>query len=94
MRQALVVKKALLGRFAMIAGQKVTICLVTTRRGRDSIAKHWRSCRVVVQEADLTEIILAENVQREPMHPANEFEARRELIEKGNPWLTWRRASV
>ena len=37
----------------------------------------------MVNEADLTEISLAENVQREPMHPADEFEAFRQLIEKG-----------
>jgi ParB family chromosome partitioning protein len=34
-------------------------------------------------EADATEIGLAEIVQREPMHPADEFEAFRTLVDEG-----------
>jgi hypothetical protein len=40
--------------------------------------------RVLPKEADLTEISLAENVQHETMHPADEFEAFRSLVDNGH----------
>jgi ParB family transcriptional regulator, chromosome partitioning protein len=40
---------------------------------------------VIDDEADAAEISLAENVQREAMHPADEFDALRALIEGGMP---------
>jgi ParB family transcriptional regulator, chromosome partitioning protein len=42
-------------------------------------------CHVIEDEADGAEIGLAENVQREAMHPADEFDALRALIEGGMP---------
>ena len=42
-------------------------------------------CQVVADDADATEISLAENAVREDMHPADEFEAFRDLIDKGMP---------
>jgi hypothetical protein len=40
-------------------------------------------CHVIDDETDAAEISLAENVQREAMHPADEFDALRALIEGG-----------
>lgn len=40
-------------------------------------------CRVLTNHADVTEISLAENVQRTPCHPADEFEAFRKLVANG-----------
>jgi ParB family transcriptional regulator, chromosome partitioning protein len=42
-------------------------------------------CSVIGDDADATEISLAENVQREQMHPADEFDAFKALIESGTP---------
>jgi ParB family transcriptional regulator, chromosome partitioning protein len=42
-------------------------------------------CHVITNDVDATEISLAENVQREPMHPADEFEAFKALIDRGTP---------
>jgi ParB family chromosome partitioning protein len=42
-------------------------------------------CQVVADDADVTEISLAENAVRENMHPADEFEAFRDLSDKGMP---------
>ena len=40
-------------------------------------------CRLILNGADLTELSLAENVQREAMHPADEFLAFQKLIANG-----------
>ena len=40
-------------------------------------------CRVLAGSADATEISLTENVVRAPMHPADQFEAFRGLIDAG-----------
>ena len=42
-------------------------------------------CQVIDGAADAAEISLAENVMREAMHPADEFEAFRDLADKGLP---------
>ena len=81
--QSLVVKKAPRGKFAVIAGKRRLQALSQLVEAGTLSPRIEVPCRVVVHEADLTEISLAENVQREPMHPADEFEAFRQLIEKG-----------
>ena len=40
-------------------------------------------CRLVTKKTDLTEVGLTENVMRDPMHPADEFEAFQVLIANG-----------
>jgi ParB family chromosome partitioning protein len=42
-------------------------------------------CQVLDAETDATEISLAKNVMRENMHPADQFEAFRDLVDKGLP---------
>ena len=41
-------------------------------------------CRIVPGSADSVEISLTENVVRAPMHPADQFEAFRALVDDGN----------
>jgi ParB family chromosome partitioning protein len=81
--QSLVVRKAPRGKFAVIAGKRRLQALSQLVEAGTLSPRIEVPCRVVVHEADLTEISLTENVQREPMHPADEFEAFRQLIEKG-----------
>lgn len=42
-------------------------------------------CKIAEDEIDATELSLAENVVRDDMHPADQFEAFRLLIDKGAP---------
>ncbi len=81
--QSLVVKKTARGKFAVIAGQRRYHAL-SLLVGRDTIPADMPiACHVLDKEADATEIGLAENTVRVPMHPADQFEAFRELIDKG-----------
>jgi ParB family transcriptional regulator, chromosome partitioning protein len=41
------------------------------------------SCKLLSKDSDAAEISLAENVVRVPMHPADQFEAFRALIDNG-----------
>src|SRR3984957_16929996 len=81
--QSLVVRKAKRGKFAVIAGQRRHRALSLLAGDARIPADLLVDCHVVADEADATEIGLAENVMRAPMHPADQFEAFRDLIDKG-----------
>lgn len=81
--QSLVVRKAARGKFAVIAGQRRLLALSMLAAGDKIPADLPIPCHVVDGEADATEIGLAENTVRVAMHPADQFEAFRELIDKG-----------
>lgn len=73
--QSLVVRKSKKGKFAVVAGG---------RRLADAgkiEADYTVPCHVLDDSADAAEISLAENAVREPMHPADEFEAFRALVD-------------
>jgi ParB family transcriptional regulator, chromosome partitioning protein len=79
----LLVRKAAKGRFAVIAGQRRYLAL---RRLADAgnIGKTATvSCHLRQDGEDDSELSLAENVVRIAMHPADQFAAWRDLIEKG-----------
>ncbi len=81
--QSLVVRKAARGKYAIIAGRRRYRALSKLAE-RGTIAHDSPvPCRIVPGSSDATEIGLTENVQREPMHPADQFEAYRELVDKG-----------
>ena len=80
---SLTVRKSARGKFAVIAGQRRYLAL-SLLAGRDQLpADHPVLCQVKERDADATEIGLAENVVRLAMHPADQFEAFRDLIDKG-----------
>src|ERR1700704_6610703 len=82
--QSLVVRKTSRGKFAVIAGQRPAHGAVLAGREKGSIAADMPvACNVFPKEADAAEISLAENVVRMPMHPADQFEAFRALIDNG-----------
>jgi ParB family chromosome partitioning protein len=81
--QSLVVRKAPRGKFSVIAGKRRLQGLSQLVDAGTVKPTFPVPCRIVVHDADLTEISLAENVQREPMHPADEFEAFQQLIANG-----------
>jgi ParB family transcriptional regulator, chromosome partitioning protein len=79
----LLVRKAAKGKFAIIAGQRRYLAL---RRLADAgnIGKTAAvSCHLREDGQDDSELSLAENVVRIAMHPADQFAAWRDLIEKG-----------
>jgi ParB family chromosome partitioning protein len=82
--QSLVVKKTSRGKFAVIAGQRRLIAL-SELAGDGAIPGDTPvPCSVMPGTADATEIGLTENVVRAPMHPADQFEAFRDLVDAGS----------
>jgi ParB family chromosome partitioning protein len=82
--QSLVVRKDAKG-YAVVAGNRRLAALKALAKAGVIPASHPVPCRVIGTEANTTELSLAENVMREAMHPADEFEAFRDLIDKGKP---------
>lgn len=81
--QSLVVREGKRGKYQVIAGQRRYLALQTLAKN-GTIAKDYPvACIVATDTIDATELSLAENVVRAPMHPADQFEAFRSLIDDG-----------
>jgi ParB family chromosome partitioning protein len=83
--QSLVVRKDKKGKFAVVAGGRRLLALQQLAASGSIDADYAVPCQAIASDADATEISLAENAIREQMHPADQFEAFRDLIHKGNP---------
>jgi ParB family chromosome partitioning protein len=82
--QSLVVRKD--GKkFAVVAGSRRLAALASLLKAGKISAEFEVPCQVIENGADATEISLAENTVRENMHPADECDAYRDLIDKGAP---------
>lgn len=81
--QSLVVRKAKRGKYAVIAGQRRLMALNALAASGRIDAGTTVPCTVLNGEAGALEISLAENLIRAPMHPADQFEAFREIIAQG-----------
>ena len=81
--QSLVVRKAKKGKFAVVAGGRRLSALRLLADAGKIEADYAVPCHVLDSGIDATEISLAENSVREPMHPADEFEAFRALVDNG-----------
>lgn len=82
--QNLVVRKAPKGRYLVTAGGRRLAALTLLAEQGKIATDH--SVNVMVKEAgDATELSLTENVMREPMHPADQFEAFKALADEGKP---------
>ena len=53
------------------------------RRKADIRPDYRVPCKIAEDEVDAAELSLAENVMRDDMHPADRFEAFRDLVDKG-----------
>lgn len=82
--QSLVVRKTNRGKYAVIAGRRRFLALSALAEGGTIAADAPVPCRVLPGSVDATEISLTENVVRAPMHPADQFEAFRDLIDAGS----------
>ena len=83
--QSLVVRKGKRGTYAVVAGGRRLAALNSLAESGQIATDHAVSCSVIADDADATEISLAENAIREQMHPADQFEAFRDLVDKGVP---------
>lgn len=82
--QSLVVRKTNRGKYAVVAGGRRYLALAELAQEGAITADEPVPCQVISRSADATEISLTENVVRAPMHPADQFEAYRDLIEAGS----------
>lgn len=79
----LLIRKDQRGKFAVIAGQRRLLALQSLA-ARDRLdADAAIECRIADDNLSPVELSLAENVVRAAMHPADEFEAFRDLVQAG-----------
>jgi ParB family chromosome partitioning protein len=81
--QAPIVRKIKGGKYAVVAGQRRLLALKLLAEKGTIAAEMSIPCQLVAAEADAGEISLAENVVRVAMHPADQFEAFRDLVDRG-----------
>lgn len=81
--QSLVVQPAKRGKYRVVAGQRRLLAL--NKLVADGILPkdHPVACLLTADTAYATELSLAENVVRAPMHPADQYEAFAKLIDDG-----------
>ena len=82
--QSLVIRKPSKTKYHVIAGKRRLLALAQLAKEGIIAADFPVPCRVLPKDYDQTEVSLAENVHHETMHPADEFEAFRALIENGH----------
>lgn len=82
--QSLVVRKSTRGKYAIVAGQRRYRALTALAKGGDIESDTPIPCHILAASADPTEISLTENAVRVQMHPADQFEAFRDLIDAGS----------
>lgn len=81
--QSLVVRKAPRGKYAVVAGGRRLAALKSLAKAKTIATDMPVACRVVDSDINAGELSLAENVVRLAMHPADQFEAFRKLIDDG-----------
>lgn len=72
-------------KYAVLAGGQRLKALMQLAKQGDIRADYHVPCKIADGDLDATELSLAENVMRDDMHPADKFEAFRDLVEKGHP---------
>lgn len=81
--QSLVVRKGKRGKYEIVAGQRRFLALTALAKNGAITKDHPVPCMLTDDGIDASELSLAENVVRAPMHPADQFEAFRTLIDGG-----------
>ena len=83
LQQNLIVRKEG-AKYAVVAGgQRLKALLQLAKEG--VIARSYLvSCKIANGDMEATELSLVENVMRDDMHPADQFEAFRDLVDKGH----------
>ena len=81
--QPLIIRKEKRGRYAVVAGQRRLMALALLASQERVAVDMPVTCVVTPARADAGEVSLAENVVRMAMHPADQFEAFRDLVDRG-----------
>lgn len=81
--QPLVVKASDEGGFAVIAGRRRFLAMQRLVKDGKFKEDALIACTIVENSVNSTEISLVENIMQLPMHPADRFEAFRDLADKG-----------
>jgi ParB family transcriptional regulator, chromosome partitioning protein len=81
--QSPIVRKIKGGKYAVVAGQRRLLALKLLAEKQTIAHDMDVLCQLVAPKADAGEISLAENVVRVAMHPADQFEAFRDLVDRG-----------
>jgi len=81
--QSLAVRKTKGGKYEVIAGRRRYLALKCLADSKVIAKNQAVSCTIVNAQMQATELSLAENVIRAPMHPADQFEAFRDIIDAG-----------
>lgn len=81
--QSLVVRKSKRGKYGIVAGQRRFLALQALAKDGVIEKDCQIPCMLAVGAIDPAELSLAENVVRAPMHPADQFEAFKVLIDDG-----------
>lgn len=81
--QSLVVREAKRGKYEIIAGQRRYLALKSLAKDGAIAKDHPVACMLANDTVEASELSLAENVVRAPMHPADQFEAFRTVIDAG-----------
>jgi ParB family chromosome partitioning protein len=80
--QNLQVRPAANGTFEVVAGRHAALKLLAKKK---ALAKDAPvACNVLAKDEDAAEISLAENEMRQAMHPADQFEAFKALVDSGH----------
>lgn len=79
----LLVRKHKRGYLQVVAGGRRLLALQSLATSERIDGNAGIECRLAAEDASLPELSLAENVVRAAMHPADEFEAFRDLVENG-----------
>ena len=81
--QSLVVREAKRGKYEIIAGQRRYLALKSLAKDGTIAKDHPIACTLANDTVEASELSLAENVVRAPMHPADQSEAFRTVIDAG-----------
>lgn len=81
--QSLVVRKSKGGKYSVVAGQRRLLALQYLADANFFAKDHAVACLLADKSLSGTELSLAENAVRAPMHPSDQFEAFRDLVDQG-----------
>lgn len=82
--QSLVVRKGKRGKLDIVAGQRRFLALQMLAQAGKIDKAFMVPCLIAEEGVEAAELSLAENAVRAPMHPADQFEAFRQLIDNGS----------
>lgn len=69
--------------YKVVAGKRRLAALQLLQKQGKLASDHAVQCRIIPSQDDATELSLAENLQRLAMHPADEFDAFKSMVEAG-----------